>query len=274
MTDADRTLWSALESGCEFLRHERDGRGVHRLTLAAPQRFNVLSEGVLTALQAAVAQVAADEAARELVIAAEGKAFCAGHDLREMRAQPELAYYQRLFAQCSQFMLSLIHLPVPVVARVQGVAAAAGCQLVAQCDLAVAVQEARFAVNGIDLGLFCATPSVPLSRNLPAKPALEMLMTGRFLDADEALARGLLNRVVPAAELDAAVDDVLAALLARPRAALAMGKQLFYRQRELGIEAAYQLAGQTMACNLMLDEAQEGIQAFIEKREPAWRKAS
>ena len=255
------------------VRHRRDARGVHVLTLAQPKSFNVLSEAVLAELQRLLDLIAADDGARALVIAAEGKAFCAGHDLKQMKANPRLDYYQALFAQCSRMMLSLLRLPVPVIARVQGLATAAGCQLVAQCDLAVAADSARFGVNGIDVGLFCATPSVPLARNLPAKQAMEMLVTGGFIGADEALARGLVNRVVPAEQLDAAVEQLLTAILAKPRAALAAGKELFYRQRELGIEAAYQLAGQAMACNMMLDVAQEGVQAFIEKREPAWRQA-
>ena len=252
--------------------HHRDARGVHVLTLAQPKSFNVLSEAVLTEVQRQLELIAADEGARALVIAAEGKAFCAGHDLKQMKASPRLDYYQRLFAQCSKMMLSILKLPVPVIARVQGLATAAGCQLVAQCDLAVAVDSARFGVNGIDVGLFCATPSVPLVRNLPAKQAMEMLVTGGFIDADQALARGLVNRVVPADQLDAAVEQLLVAILAKPRAALAAGKELFYRQRELGIEAAYQLAGQAMACNMMLDVAQEDVQAFIDKRQPAWRQ--
>ena len=254
--------------------HQRDARGVHRLTLNSPASFNVLSEQVLTALQQQLELIAGDDAARVLVIAAEGKAFCAGHDLKQMKASPQFDYYQRLFAQCSKMMLSIQKLPVPVIARVQGLATAAGCQLVAQCDLAVAVESARFGVNGIDVGLFCATPSVPLVRNVPAKQAMEMLLTGGFIPADEALARGLVNRVVPAEQLDAAVEELVAAILAKPREAIATGKQLFYQQRELGIEAAYQLAGQTMACNMMLDVAQEGVQAFIDKRPPAWRKAA
>ncbi|MGB3070103.1 MAG: enoyl-CoA hydratase [Ottowia sp.] len=251
--------------------HQRDARGVHVLTLHQPKSFNVLSETVLTQLQSHLAEIAADESARALVIAAEGKAFCAGHDLKQMKANPQQAYYQRLFAQCSKMMLAILKLPVPVIARVQGLATAAGCQLVAQCDLAVAADTARFGVNGIDVGLFCATPSVPLVRNLPAKQAMEMLLTGGFIDAAEALARGLVNRVVPASELDTAIEELLSAICSKPREAVAMGKQLFYQQRELGIEAAYQLAGQTMACNMMLDVAQEGVQAFIDKREPAWR---
>ena len=254
------------------VRHERDARGVHRLTLNTPKSFNVLSEAMLTELQRQLDLIAADEGARVLVIAAEGKAFCAGHDLKQMKANPQLAYYQRLFAQCSKMMMSIQKLPMPVIARVQGLATAAGCQLVAQCDLAVSVDTARFGVNGIDVGLFCATPSVPLVRNMQPKQAMEMLLTGGFIDAEEARARGLVNRVVPAEQLDAAVDALVNAILAKPREAIAAGKELFYRQSELGIEAAYQLAGQTMACNMMLDVAQEGVQAFIDKREPTWRR--
>ena len=256
----------------DHLRHTRDARGVHTLTLNTPASFNVLSESMLTALQAAIDQIAADQAARVLVLTAEGKAFCAGHNLKEMKAQPTLAYYQRLFAQCSRMMMGLRHLPVPVLARVQGLATAAGCQLVAQCDLAVAVDSARFGVNGIDVGLFCATPSVPLSRNIPAKQAMEMLVTGGFIDAAEALRRGLVNRVVSAAQLDDEVESLVQAIMAKPRRALAMGKRLFYQQAEMGIEAAYQLAGQSMACNMIDEVAQEGVQAFIDKREPAWRR--
>ena len=252
--------------------HQHDARGVHRLTLNSPKSFNVLSEAVLGELQRQFDAIAADPTARVLVIAAEGKAFCAGHDLKQMKASPQLDYYQRLFAQCSKMMLSLLKLPVPVIARVQGLATAAGCQLVAQCDLAVAAESARFGVNGIDVGLFCATPSVPLVRNMQPKQAMEMLLTGGFIGAEEARARGLVNRVVSADALDAAVEELVAAIVAKPRAAVAAGKELFYRQRELGIEAAYQLAGQSMACNMMLDVAQEGVQAFIDKREPTWRR--
>lgn len=253
------------------VRHRRDARGVHWLTLDQPKAFNVLSEAALGELQRRLDAIAADDGARALVIAAEGKAFCAGHDLKQMKANPELAYYQRLFAQCSKMMLSVQRLPVPVIARVQGLATAAGCQLVAQCDLAVAADGARFGVNGIDVGLFCATPSVPLVRNIGAKMAMEMLLTGGFISAAEAQAQGLVNRVVPLDQLDEAVETLVSAILAKPRQAVAMGKQLFYQQRELGIEAAYQLAGQTMACNMALDVAQEGVQAFIDKREPTWR---
>ena len=253
------------------LRHLRDAQGVHWLTLNSPDTFNALGESMLQALQRAMDQVARDVDARAVVLGATGKAFCAGHNLKEMKACPELAYYQQLFAQCTRMMMALRKLPVPVIARVQGIATAAGCQLVAQCDLAVAADGVRFGVNGIDVGLFCATPSVPLSRNMQPKQAMEMLVTGGFIDAAEAQRRGLVNRVVAAEQLDAEVQSLLRSILGKPRLALAMGKQLFYQQAEMGIEAAYQLAGQTMACNMIDEVAQEGVQAFIEKREPTWR---
>ena len=256
------------------VQHLRDDRGVHTLVLNRPAAFNSLSDDVLARLQAAIDEIAADESARVVVVAAHGKVFCAGHDLKEMHAQPEMAYYQALFAQCGRVMLSLRSLPVPVIARVHGLATAAGCQLVAQCDLAVAADTARFGVNGIDVGLFCATPSVPLSRNMPVKQAMEMLLTGDFISADEARMRGLVNRVVPLEALDAEVEKLVVSVLAKPREAVAMGKAFFYRQLECGIEAAYQLAGQAMVCNLMHPVAQEGVQAFIEKRPPRWRPAA
>ncbi len=252
------------------LVHSRDERGVHTLTLDRAASFNALSEDMLTALQAALDAVELDESARVVVIAAHGKAFCAGHNLKDMRAQPELAFYQKLFSQCTRMMLAIQNLPVPVIAKVQGLATAAGCQLVAQCDLAVASSHASFGVNGIDVGLFCATPSVPLSRNMPAKQAMEMLLTGEFISADEARVRGLVNRVVPPDSLDSEIDKLVQTLLLKPKEAVAMGKALFYKQREIGIEAAYQLAGQTMACNMSHPVAQEGVQAFIEKRKPQW----
>ncbi len=255
-----------------ILLHERDERGVHTLTLNTPKAFNALSEAMLEALSKELRAVEQDEAARVLVIAAAGKAFCAGHNLKEMKAHPSEAYYRQLFALCSKMMLQIQQLAVPVIARVQGLATAAGCQLVAQCDLAVATQEARFGVNGIDVGLFCATPSVPLVRNVPTKVAMEMLLTGEFISADEAQRRGLVNRVVAADALDTEVEKLVAAILAKPREAIAMGKAVFYKHRETGIEAAYQLAGQTMACNMAHAVAQEGVQAFIDKRVPSWRQ--
>ena len=253
-----------------FVVHTRDNRGVHQLTLNRASTFNALSEGMLSSLQAALDFIGLDATARALVIAANGKAFCAGHNLKDMQANPEIAYYQGLFAQCTRMMLTIQNLPVPVIAKVQGLATAAGCQLVAQCDLAVAASNASFGVNGIDMGLFCATPSVPLVRNMGAKLAMEMLLTGEFITADEARARGLVNRVVPLDVLDDETEKLLQAILRKPRVAIAMGKALFYKQRETGIEAAYQLAGQTMACNMSHPVAQEGVQAFVEKRKPQW----
>ena len=253
-----------------LVRRDRDTRGVAILTLNRPQAFNALSEAMLAAMQRELDAIANDEAVRVVVLAAEGRAFCAGHDLKEMRAQPSLEYYRGLFAQCTRMMLTLRRLPVPVIARVQGIATAAGCQLVAQCDLAVASSAARFAVSGVNLGLFCSTPSVPLSRNVARKAAFEMLVTGDFIDAAQAQARGLVNRVVEPERLDAQIETLVASIVAKPRAVVAMGKELFYRQGELGIEAAYEAAGETMACNMMEAVALEGVQAFIEKRKPRW----
>ena len=253
-----------------LLLRTQDARGVITLTLNRPQAFNALSEAMLTALQAELDAIAQDSTARLLVIKAAGKAFCAGHDLKQMRAAPSQTYYETLFAQCGRMMLAIQRLPVPVVAQVQGIATAAGCQLVAMCDLAVAAADARFAVSGVNLGLFCATPSVALSRNLGRKQAFEMLVTGAFISADEARARGLVNRVVPPDQVDAEVEALVAAIVAKPRLPLAMGKALFYRQLEVGIEAAYADAGETMACNMMDHSALEGVQAFIDKRPPDW----
>jgi len=248
-----------------LLHRARDARGVVTLTLNRPQAFNALSDAMLEALQTELDTLAVDESVRVLVIAAAGKAFCAGHDLKEMRAAPSLDYYQGLFERCSRVMLAIQRLPVPVIARVHGIATAAGCQLVAMCDLAVASRDARFAVSGVNLGLFCSTPSVALSRNVARKAAFEMLVTGDFISADEALAKGLVNRVVDAAELDAAVDALATRIVAKPRVAIAMGKTLFYRQIEAGIAAAYAEAGQTMACNMMDACALDGVQAFIDR---------
>ena len=249
-----------------------DARGVVTLTLNRPLAFNALSEAMLDALQAQLDAVAADPAARVVVLAAAGKAFCAGHDLKQMRAQPSLDYYQRLFAQCSRVMLAIQHLSVPVIARVQGIATAAGCQLVATCDLAVAASTARFAVSGVNLGLFCSTPGVALARNVSRKAAFEMLVTGEFIDAARALEQGLVNRVAAPEALDAEVGRLVASIVAKPRAAVALGKQLFYRQIEKGTAAAYDDASQTMACNMMDAAALEGVQAFIEKRAPDWAR--
>ena len=258
------------ENNQPLVLNTRDARGVVTLTLNRPQAFNSLSHGLLAALQTELDRLKDDTNARVVVLAASGKAFCAGHDLKEMRAEPSLAYYQALFAQCTQVMLGVQRLPVPVIARVQGIATAAGCQLVAMCDLAVAASSAKFAVSGVNLGLFCSTPGVALSRNLGRKAAFEMLVTGAFINAEQALAKGLVNRVAPPESLDAEVETLVTSILAKPRVAVAMGKALFYRQLETGIEQAYEDAGSTMACNMMEETALEGVQAFIDKRPPQW----
>jgi enoyl-CoA hydratase/carnithine racemase len=253
-----------------FVLSEIDGRGVVRLTLNRPRQFNALSEEMLAALQRELDAIAANPQARVVVLAGAGKAFCAGHDLKQMQAHPDQAYYEDLFARCTQMMLTIQHLPQPVIARVHGIATAAGCQLVAMCDLAVASTEARFAVSGITVGLFCSTPSVALSRNIGRKAAFEMLVTGEFIDAATAQRLGLVNRVAAPADLDAEVQRLVDAILAKPAESIAIGKSLFYRQLELPMEEAYRLAGQTMACNMMEPCAQEGVSAFVEKRPPAW----
>ena len=260
-----------ISSSDDLLQITRDARGVVTFTLNDPQRFNALGAEMLTALQQALDDAGRDESVRVVVLAAAGKAFCAGHNLKDMAANPDLAYYQKLFAQCSRMMLTIHKLSVPVIARVQGMATAAGCQLVAQCDLAVAADSASFATSGIHYGLFCATPSVPLVRNMPAKRAMEMLLTGDFIDARTALEQGLVNRVVAPGLLDVEVELLVQSIVEKPRSAVAMGKALVYQQRELGLEAAYQLAGQAMACNMMDEAAQEGARAFAEKRQPAWK---
>ncbi len=253
-----------------LVQRSDDARGVVTLTLQRPEAFNSLSEAMLAELQTHLDALKADAQVRVVVLAAAGKAFCAGHDLREMRAEPSADYYRSLFGQCAKVMMSIQRLSVPVVAKVQGIATAAGCQLVAQCDLAVAAEHCRFAVSGVNLGLFCSTPAVALSRNMGRKQAFEMLVTGDFISAAEAQRRGLVNRVVPAEELDAEVAKLVDSIVAKPREAVALGKALFYRQLESGMDAAYVDAGQTMACNMMEPTALEGVQAFIEKRKPEW----
>jgi len=252
----------------------QDVRGVVTLTLNRPQAFNALSEAMLAALQRELDAIANDESVRVVILGGEGKAFCAGHDLKEMRATPSLDYYERLFAQCAKLMLTVQRLPVPVIARVQGIATAAGCQLVAMCDLAVASRTAKFAVSGVKFGLFCSAPSVALSRNVLRKTAFEMLVTGEFINADEAKVRGLINRVAEPEQLDAEVEKLVASIVSKPRVAVAMGKELFYKQAELGISTAYEAAVQTMACNMMDEAALEGVQAFIEKRPPRWPQSA
>lgn len=251
------------------LRQDHDG--VTTLTLNRPGSFNALSEEMLEALQAELARLADDGGVRCVVLAAEGRAFCAGHDLKQMRANPDKAYYQALFARCGAVMQAIVALPVPVIARVQGLATAAGCQLVASCDLAVAARSARFAVSGINAGLFCSTPAVALSRNVARKRAMELLFTGEFIDAETAQDWGLVNRVADDATLDAAVAELTASICAKSAVAVRTGKAMFQRQLQMPLDEAYAFAGEVMACNMMAEDAGEGIDAFIEKRAPQWR---
>src|SRR5690606_10050162 len=250
---------------------ERRQDGVALLTLNRPRAYNALSEELLAALTAELKALAADESLRCLVLGAAGKAFCAGHDLKQMRSRPDQDYYRRLFASCSEMMQAIVALPVPVIARVQGMATAAGCQLVATCDLAVTVEEARFATSGINAGLFCSTPAVALTRNIPIKPALEMLVPGDFIPPEEALRLGLVNRVVPAAALDQAVEELVGKILAKSPVAVRTGKRMVYEQLQKGLSDAYAYAGEIMACNMMAEDAGEGIDAFIEKRPAVWK---
>jgi enoyl-CoA hydratase/carnithine racemase len=239
--------------------------GLVRLTLNRPAQYNALSEELLNDLQTACERIAKDPTVRVVILAASGKAFCAGHDLKQMMAEPSFVYYQKLFAQCAKFMMCLQKMPQVVIAQVQGIATAAGCQLVAMCDLAVASEETQFAVSGINLGLFCSTPSVALSRNLSRKQAFELLMTGDFISAHEALAKGLINRVVTSANLEQQTLALAKQILSKSPAAVSTGKTLFYKQLEMGMEAAYQLAGQSMACNMMDAKTLEGVAGFINK---------
>jgi len=246
---------------------------IARLTLNRPEQFNALTGDMIGRLDGALRSLGADPSVRVIVLAAAGRAFCAGHDLRDVQqtaaAGGQVAAAE-LFARCSRMMQTIQTIPQPVIARVHGVATAAGCQLVAMCDLAVASSDARFAVSGVNLGLFCATPGVALSRNMSRKQAFEMLVTGEFINASTALERGLINRVVASDSLDHEIASLAATICAKPAHAIGMGKQLFYRQLEMGIAGAYQLAGQTMACNLVAEPTREGIDAFLEKRPPRW----
>lgn len=244
--------------------------GIARVTLQRPAQFNALSASVLDALGETLDRLAADARVRVVVIAASGKAFCPGHDLKEMAANRTPGFVGELFARCCRVMLGLTRMPQPVIARVHGIATAAGCQLVAACDLAVAASDARFATSGINYGLFCATPGVPLSRAIGRKRALEMLLTGEFIDAETALAWGLINRVAPPDALDRVVDTLARTLLAKPPVALAQGKRFFYRQIEQGMEQAYEEAAALITSQMLGDEALEGVNAFIAKRKPDW----
>jgi enoyl-CoA hydratase/carnithine racemase len=254
-----------------LLREDKDG--IATLTLNRPEQFNSLSEALIEALQRELERLAADDSVRVVVLAGAGRAFCAGHDLKEMRANPKQAYYEDLFARCGRMMQTVVSLPKPVIARVHGVATAAGAQLVASCDLAIASENARFGTTGINLGLFCSTPSVAVSRAMGRKRSFEMLFTGEMVDAKTAEGLGLVNRVVPLAELDAAVGGVAKKIAAQPASAVRIGKQMFYRQLSMELPEAYRFAGDTMAANMMEADAIEGIDAFLSKRDPGWKRS-
>jgi len=226
---------------------------------------------MIAALDAALDEVAADPKVRVVVLAAAGRAFCAGHDLKEMRANIDHAWQRGLFDACTRMMLKLTRIPQPVIARIHGAAAAAGCQLVSMCDLAVAAESAQFGLSGINAGIFCSTPAVGVARNIARKRAMELLLTGDLIDARTALEWGLVNRVVPGAELDAAVAALAAKIAAKSPAAVTLGKRAFYAQVEQGIGDAYATAAETMACNMLDPDAAEGVDAFLGKRAPQWR---
>ncbi|HSH57834.1 MAG TPA: enoyl-CoA hydratase [Halomonas sp.] len=252
------------------LRHAVDG--VTTLTLNRPKSFNALSEEMLEALGTELEQLAGDGAVRCVVLAAEGRAFCAGHDLKQMRTHgDDRDYFQALFTRCANVMQAIVELPVPVIARVQGIATAAGCQLVASCDLAVAARSARFAVSGINAGLFCSTPAVALSRNVARKRAMEMLLTGEFIDADTARDWALINRVADDERLDEAVAELATSICAKSAVAVRTGKAMFQRQLRMPLDEAYTFAGEVMAGNMLAEDVAEGIDAFIEKRRPVWQ---
>ncbi len=249
----------------------REG-GVVTVTLARGERFNPLSSAMIAALQTEFDALANDPLARVVILAAEGKGFSAGHDLREMLAHSQdKAWQRRLFDDCSRMMLTVTRMPQPVIARVHGIATAAGCQLVAMCDLAVAAETAQFALPGVNIGVFCSTPAVGVARNIGRKRTMEMLLTGSMIDAPTALAWGLVNRVVSADRLDEAVREFTNVILERSPATIRIGKQTFYQQIEQPFEPAYDAASEAMSCNILYEDAHEGMDAFINKRRPVWR---
>ena len=252
-----------------LLRHDSDA--ITTLTLNRPDARNALSMGLMEALDGELAAIAGDKTVKVVILAANGPAFCAGHDLRELRATPTRETYEATFALCSRLMRRIVRLPKPVIAQVHGVATAAGCQLVASADLAVAAETARFATPGVNIGLFCSTPMVALSRAVGRKRAMEMLLTGKPVDAATAAEWGLVNRVVPESDLDSAVAALAAHIVAKSPLTLAIGKEAFYRQAEMPLAEAYAYAAQTMTRNMLARDAEEGIDAFLEKRKPAWQ---
>ncbi len=268
----------ARETAAETLDREAlvlrsDGAGVATLKLNRPKAYNALSLDLMRELRAALEAIAAEPEVRAVVLQGAGKGFCAGHDLKELRANPGRPFYEETFTECSRLMLAIVRLPQPVIAKVQGIATAAGCQLVATCDLAVAADTARFATPGVNIGLFCSTPMVALSRNVPRKQAMEMLLLGEMQPAARALEIGLINKAVPEAELDAAVDEMVRTILSKSPLILKIGKEAFYRQAEMDLEAAYAYTAEVMTENMLTRDAGEGIDAFIEKRHPSWTGA-
>jgi enoyl-CoA hydratase/carnithine racemase len=262
---------TALAAAPEPLLLQRIDDGVVTLTLNRPRQFNALSHALLLELQNALDTIASDASIRAVVVAGAGRAFCAGHDLKELRARRDERFVREVFERCSRFMTSLTRLPQPVIARVHGFAFAAGCQLVAQCDLAVASTDAQFATSGVKFGLFCTTPGVALARNVPRKQAMEMLLTGEPIDAPSALARGLVNRVVAPEDLDREIGKLVQSILEKSPVAVAAGKRAFYAQIDSGLDRAYEIANEAMVCNMMTEDALEGIDAFSQKRKPRWK---
>jgi len=256
--------------GPVLLREDRDG--ICTLTMNRPKQMNLLTSEMIGAIQDALDSIASDSDVRVVVLAATGKGFCAGHDLKEIRALGEKSKVEALFRRCARMMLSIQQLPQPVIARVHGAAAAAGCQLVAQCDLAVAAEAAKFTTPGVSWGFFCSTPGVAVGRNIHRKHAMEMLLTGDLIGSAQALEWGLVNRVVPADELDEAVSALARKLAAKPRATLSEGKRAFYEQMDLGIERAYEMASRVITASFVHEEGREGMDAFIEKRDPKWTR--
>lgn len=262
----------ARDVGAEEVLLREDADGICTLTLNRPHHYNAMSEDLIAALELKVDELATDASVRVVVLTGAGRGFCAGHDLKEMMPHADQAYFDDLFARCNRMMQGILALPQPVIAKVHGLATANGCQLVSVCDLAVAADSARFALCGVRLGLFCSTPSVGISRTVQRKRAFEMLVTGEFVDATTAVQYGLINRAVPEYQLDAEVRRLADAIMANPASAIAIGKQMFYRQLELDLQDAYDYAGGVMARNMMEDDAREGISAFLEKRPPRWKR--
>ena len=269
--NSNQSVPSSIDTSSNKLLVIRENAGsVVTLTLNSPKQFNALSVELLTTMQAELDNIAQDRNIQVVVIAANGKAFCAGHNLKEMRANPDEAFQRALFEQCSQMMLTINRMPQVVIAKVEGIATAAGCQLVAACDLAVASDNTKFATSGINVGLFCSTPAVAVSRNLSRKQAFEMLITGEFIDAHTALQQGLINHVASAEQLDQTLQSLIEAITAKSSVAVRTGKNMFYKQLDMELAEAYEYAAEVMTCNMMADDVSEGIDAFIEKRSAVW----